>query len=162
MSFDIAIHAVDVSEAAMARFKQFMDIKALPYTLDMLADWRTDFLWVVGDEEDLELVLELSPCNEKFEDIRDPAMYADARYFEIRLSVGFSAASQAFFIGAGLAYALNAKVHDMQCVGSDPVLLKALKDIPVGTSVLSEGVYDAEFAFQLAKVIEAREGKSFG
>jgi hypothetical protein len=162
MSFDIAIQAVDVSDAAMEKFKRFMEGKGLPYSLDMLADWRTNFLWVVGDEDDLELEVEVSPCNEKFEDIRDPAMYAGARYFEIRLSVQFSSASLAFLIGAGLAYALNSKVHDMQCVGSDPVLQEALKDVPFGSSVVSQGIYDAEFAFQLAKVIEARKGKSSG
>ncbi len=158
MSFDIAVQSIGISEAAKAKFNQFMENKGLSYTLDMLDDWRANCLWMVGDEDGPALEVTVWACNEKFEKIKDPAKRLLSNHFEISASVSGSA-SVALFVGAGLAYALNSTVSDMQCIASDPYFKEILKDIPTGTSNVSECSYDPEFAFQLAKVIQAEEDK---
>ena len=163
MSLDIAVLAADVSDAAMVRFNQYMESIGLTYTLEMPEDWRTNGQWMVADQ-DAELALELDvwACDENFEIMKDQAMGAQSRYFQILLSVGFGFESFAFYVGAGLAFALNARVLDKQCIASNPFFTKIMKDIPAGTGTASEGLYDMEYALLLANFFKAKEKNRTG
>jgi hypothetical protein len=155
----LAVSATNITESSVAIFNGYMIQRELPYTLDMLDDWRTKKLWMIGDEDGPWLQIEIHPSEGASNRITDSMEPTASQAYEIRISVSGSFASQAMFIAAGLAFALNGEVHDMQCVAMHPAFAAIMKANPIEKNNLESGLYDADFAFKLGLAIKSVEDK---